>query len=505
MKKNSNAFIVIKSLTMSEKRYFKIFSERHTIGEQNKYVLLFDELDRAIVEDDKHIKQNLEKINVNTDYFSADKNYLYQLILKSLNAFHDSKTFNLELKELLISIEILFHKGLYESCLKLIVKAENLANTCENFQLMIDILTWKKKCCGYSLGLNKASEVNKSIDQFITKTQDLKRIIDLYYESNILQSNNEQQNKKETIAAFDLILKQPILKSEKNILSFTGKTFYYLIYANYYNFINNKTKELSYLENLMALLNQSKTYALENPLDYISIYNRLLAIKKHFSSTNFLNDLIILKKFSENNFIRKEVVANRIFIHCHTHEIEYYLINNNFNDAIKKLNAFEKEISKTKLDIEPYHTIYFNYIHSMTLIFVGEFRKALKFNNQILNNFEFSARPQVYFRVKVLSVILHYELKNMSLVSTMARQILRENSFRNILIPLEIKILNSLIKISSSLLISPKELNSIFEQIQSFILDIKTDRKNSVNSMIENYEKWVISKIKRKLVCEVFK
>jgi hypothetical protein len=181
------------------------------------------------------------------------------------------------------------------------------------------------------------------------------------------------------------------------------------------------------------------------------------------------------------------------------------LINNNFNDAIKKLNAFEKEISKTKLDIEPYHTIYFNYIHSMTLIFVGEFRKALKFNNQILNNFEFSARPQVYFRVKVLSVILHYELKNMSLVSTMARQILRENSFRNILIPLEIKILNSLIKISSSLLISPKELNSIFEQIQSFILDIKTDRKNSVNSMIENYEKWVISKIKRKLVCEVFK
>lgn len=505
MKKNSNAFIVIKSLTMSEKRYFKIFSERHTIGEQNNYVLLFDELDRAIEEDDKLIKQNLQRLHVNTDYFSADKNYLYQLILKSLNAFHDSKTFNLELKELLISIEILFHKGLYESCLKLIVKAENLANTCENFQLMIDILTWKKKCCGYSLGLTKASVVNKSIDQFVTKTQDLKQIIDLYYESNILQSNNEQQNKKETIAAFDLILKKPILKSEKNILSFTGKIYYFLIYANYFNFINNKPKELSFLENLMTLLNQSKTYALENPLDYISIYNRLLAIKKHFPSTNFLTDLMILKRFSEHNFIRKEVVTYRIFIHCNTHELEYYLINNNFTDAIKKLNAIEKEISKTKLDIEPYHIIYFNYIHSITLIFVGDFRKALKFNNQILNNFEFSARPQVYFRAKVLSVILHFELKNMSLVSSMAKQILRENTIRNILIPLEIKILNSLIKISNSLHISPKEVNSIFEKIELFIVDIKIENNNSINSLIENYEKWIVSKIKRKLVCEIFK
>jgi hypothetical protein len=175
------------------------------------------------------------------------------------------------------------------------------------------------------------------------------------------------------------------------------------------------------------------------------------------------------------------------------------------NDSKTLVSKIKEYISKTKLDIEPYHIIYFNYIHSITLIFVGDFRKALRFNNQILNNFEFSARPQVYFRAKVLSVILHFELKNMSLVSSMAKQILRENTFRNILIPLEIKILNSLIKISNSLLISPKEVNSIFEKIELFIVDTKTETNNSINSMIENYEKWIVSKIKRKLVCEVFK
>lgn len=42
---------------MSEKRYFKIFSERHTIGEQNKYIALFDELDKAVEENDTEIKK----------------------------------------------------------------------------------------------------------------------------------------------------------------------------------------------------------------------------------------------------------------------------------------------------------------------------------------------------------------------------------------------------------------------------------------------------------------
>ena len=35
-------FDLIKSMTMSEKRYFKIYSSKHTIGEKNEYIRLFD-------------------------------------------------------------------------------------------------------------------------------------------------------------------------------------------------------------------------------------------------------------------------------------------------------------------------------------------------------------------------------------------------------------------------------------------------------------------------------
>jgi hypothetical protein len=230
MKKNSNAFVIIKNLSMSEKRYFKIFSERHTIGEQNKYVALFDELDKVEEENDTEIKKNLKKVGVNPDFISADKNYLYQLILRSLNVFHDSKTYNLEIKQALISIEILFHKGLYHESLKLIAKAEELAKECENFLLMIDILVWKKKCSGYSLGLKRAAEVNLEINKYLLLLNNYKRITDLYYESNLIQADNEKQSKTEVLKKLKTILNQPELKSEKHALSFSAKIFYYLIY-----------------------------------------------------------------------------------------------------------------------------------------------------------------------------------------------------------------------------------------------------------------------------------
>jgi len=505
MKKNSNAFILIKSLTMSEKRYFKIFSERHTIGEQNKYIALFDELDKAEAENDIILKNNLKKTGLNPDFISADKNYLYQLILRSLNVFHDSKTYNLEIKQALSSIEILFHKGLYHESLKLIAKAEELAKECENFQLMIDILIWKKKCSGYSLGLKKAAEVNLEIDKYIVLLNNFKRITDLYYESNLIQADNEKQSKTEVIKKLKAILNQPELKSEKNALSFSAKIFYYLIYSNYYYSIDDKQKEYDHLQKLVDIINHSKTYAVENPLDYVSIYNRLLSIKKFFPKSTFFEDIKVLREFPIKINIRKEVISERVFIHSNTHELEFYLINNDFQAALNKIKEIEKEISKLNMDIEPYHIIYFYYLHAITLIYVGQFHKALKFTNKTLNEFGFEARPQVYLRIEVLNIITHYELKNHSLVSSLSKQIIKKNQSKNILTSFEERILQVLYKIANSKHLTPREETNLIQNLVKALNNTEQSNLISTNLLNENYEKWLTAKLKRKQVYELYK
>jgi hypothetical protein len=323
----------------------------------------------------------------------------------------------------------------------------------------------EKKCSGYSLGLKKAAEVNQEIDKYVVLLNNFKRITDLYYESNLIQSNSEKQSKVEGIKKLKAILNQPELKSEKNALSFSAKIFYYLIYSNYYYSIDDKQKEYDHLQKIVDIINLSKTYSIENPLDYVSIYNRLLSIKKFFPKSTFFNDIKVLREFPKKINIRKEVITERVFIHTNTHELEYFLITNDFQLALNKIKEIEKEITKLNMDIEPYHIIYFYYLHAITLIYVGQFHKALKFINKALNEFGFEERPQVYLRVEVLNVITHYELKNYSLVSSLSKQVIKKNQSKNILTSFEVRILQVFYKIANAKHLTPKEETNLFQSL----------------------------------------
>lgn len=504
MKRNSKAYTLIKNLTMSEKRYFKIFSERHTIGEQNKYVVLFDVLDVLTEEDDQVVKKELRKHKIKTDYLSADKNYLYHLILRSLINFHDARTFNLQLKELLMSIEILFHKGMYYECLKLIEYTEEIASECENFQLMIDVLMWKKKCSGYSLGLQKASEINKEIDSYLILLNNYKRLTDLYYESNLLQANFEKYSKKEIIKQFESLLAVQELKNEKNALSFTAKIFYHLVHSNYYFAKDDKINELKHLQSLIDITKTSTTYGKENPLDFISLINRLLGIKKYFDKKSFFEDITYLNEFGKNNFIKQEVMLERIFIHSTTHEIDYYLIHSDYSAALNKIKEVEKHIAKYQIAIEPYHYIYYYYLHAITLIFSDQYNKALKYVNLALNNFKMMDRPQVYLRIELLNALIHYELKNYALVNSVGGKILRQNKKTSHLISIEESLIKTLMNLSSytglNIKAEKKQFTDWLQETEQF----KDKHGSAVNSLINNYVKWVSSKIKRQTVTELF-
>ena len=48
---------LIKSLSQSEKRFFKIYASRHVIGEQNNYVQLFDAIANQKNYNEKAIKE----------------------------------------------------------------------------------------------------------------------------------------------------------------------------------------------------------------------------------------------------------------------------------------------------------------------------------------------------------------------------------------------------------------------------------------------------------------
>ena len=492
MKQNSSAFTLIHNLTMSEKRYFKIFSERHTIGIQNKYVILFDILDHAKEENDDKIKLALKKQDVNPQFLSADRNYLYHLILKSLNDFHDSKTLNLEIKELLLSIEILFQKGMYVECLKLISRSETQALECENYALMIDILTWKKKCAGYSIGLKAANEINQQIEVFLKLLNDLKKITNLYYKSYFIQLNAEGVFNSSHRAQMDKILEHAIIRKEEQIETFTGRVFYSIIKANHALVNGDKKKESLTIEKLIRMIEESKTYGLENPLDFVSIYSRLIAIQKNGDKKYFFESIQKLKAFGELKHIRKELVQQRIFMHCNTHELEYYLMNREIKTAILRMQQMETEIEKSNFKLENYHLIYFNYLKSAIYVSSQQPNKALKVINTTLNNFLLEDRAQVMIRMMILNMVCHYELKNFELIPSIYKKLLLMNKKTPILLKSELKLVEELHHLSQ--IINPTKKESI-EIFQAVIHQIQIDSSIKKSNLLENYKSWIQTKI----------
>lgn len=144
MKNPEDLFNLIKSMSKSEKRYFKISSVQNGPKEEKNYIKIFDAIDKQ----DVYNKNKLLKLfpEEKTIYaLHAAKSYLYYLILRSLRNFHAGKSTDREIHELLDYVELLFEKQLYKQCLKVLKRASEIASKTEQFLHMLKIHHWKYK------------------------------------------------------------------------------------------------------------------------------------------------------------------------------------------------------------------------------------------------------------------------------------------------------------------------------------------------------------------------
>ena len=134
-------FQLINSLSKQEKRYFKLYASRHVIGGKNKYVQLFDAIDKQSAYNEDKIKK---KFNGETfiKQIHVTKNYLYKLILNSLRQFHENKAED-QFPVLLRNAQILFKKGLLQQSEKALNKAMKTAMENERFLQLLEVYRWK--------------------------------------------------------------------------------------------------------------------------------------------------------------------------------------------------------------------------------------------------------------------------------------------------------------------------------------------------------------------------
>jgi tetratricopeptide (TPR) repeat protein len=284
-------------------------------------------------------------------------------------------------------------------------------------------------------------------------------------------------------------MKSPLLKSEQLALSYTAKIYYYLIFEHYSYAINDNQKELESLEKLTEVFKAFNIYPHDYPLDYISIYNRILALKKYVKPETFYDEIAILRKFTLTSGKRNESIAQRVFIIIATNELEYLLVSHQYKKAIQKIEDLKIESAAFAMPIEPYYLIHFYYLFGLTYFNAGAFSKSIDYINIILNRFSLNDRPAVFIRVEMLKLLNHFELGNLQLVSQICRQLKKKYYKKELLSIIEIDLIKVFTKATdvSGNRALMKGLNKVYTK---HTIDTSTIIFNK-DYMIENYLKWI--------------
>jgi hypothetical protein len=103
-----NLFVLIKSLTKSEKRQFKLYVGRMESNEDSKFLKLFNQLDKMNIYKEDVI---IEKKIVSKVQLSNLKAHLYKQILISLRLNPQHKMLNFTLEVKLILLQFYIKKG----------------------------------------------------------------------------------------------------------------------------------------------------------------------------------------------------------------------------------------------------------------------------------------------------------------------------------------------------------------------------------------------------------
>lgn len=483
MSKNrkQDLFLLINTLSKSEKRHFKLFASKHAIGGRNKYVKLFDAIaaqkdynEKKLLSSEKYIVQ-LPQL----------KSRLYDMILKSLRVYDSKPSPDVSISHLLFSASVLEKKGLYAQSLNTLVKAKEISvryekhlKTAEIIRREEELLHLEHRISGLEAyvnhGFREEMEHLEKYERFRTY-----KFFDT--QIGILVRKQGESLYPETLARFKEILKKKIFQKEAPQASFEERLFFRNVQVLYHYFTADFSGCYIYAKKCLQLFDANPLQRIDKPQHYISIVSNLLIIQMKLEKYDEL--LITVNKFRDSSsaispYVSKSVMDDMIAKSLNV-EIAVYLKTAEFEKGISILPRFEKEL--LRLENPEYRILLYSQV---TKLFFGNrnYTMALKWINRLLNDTSLAVREDIHCLARIMNLIIHYELNNLELLEHIVKSTGRFLSRRNRLYALEKTILDFFRKnitpgisrenkISAFVLLKKKIAEALKERDKNYVLD----------------------------------
>lgn len=415
-KTSNQLFELIHCLNKSEKRYFKLHASRHTIGEQNNYITLFDYMADQKEYDEKKLFNHF-KNKPFLNQFSTTKSRLYQLILKSLDLFHSNNSVDAQIFTTIHSADILFNKGLYKQSEKLFRQAEKQAEKHQKLNLILEIKEKQKKLFEKEMYCNLTETV---ITNFYQSEQYIHQQVDIYnylwqIKSLLFIKINQIGNVRTVKEKKDL---EAIIDGAKliNVEKYSNKIkyLYHHIFSTYYFTICDFDHSHFHLKENFKLIESDNPFIKQNFNSYFSVLTNLIYVctkLEYYTDANiYLEQLEMLpssKHYDSSVDLNIKYLSSKFSL-----ELFLHMEQNNYSKAEEMIPLVEQFYEKYDLKINSIRKSYLDFKIATIYLAQNNLESALTWINLIINNKNLDKRQDIYSFAKIIHLIIHFELKN---------------------------------------------------------------------------------------------
>ncbi|MBA3704903.1 MAG: hypothetical protein H0W84_03080 [Bacteroidetes bacterium] len=500
MKPGNELFELIKSLNQTEKRFFKMYASRHVIGRKTSYSKLFDAIEKQNSYDEEKIIKKFKGQKI-VKFFASEKYYLYNMVLDSLNIYHAESSVEYMLSRMLHFSEILYKKSLYEQCAKILERTEKIAWKYEQFFELQKILSKKRKLI-YKNPFIKQKDVESLIENtFIDQEKVLESQRNVYNYDRLSQTifsiykKIGTVRKDEDLEKIKKIFSNPLLKDVTEAHSYDALRYFYSCHVVYNDVVRNDENNFLYATKLIEHAENNPERREENLEGYIASLNgfliicvRLKKLKDFANTINKLKELNTLDKVK-----RSPDLQFRIFEAIVTHELDLHIKTADFENAIPLITEIEKKLTFFGENINKAHqiTIYFNIV---AIYFgSGKYREALRWLNRILNEGTENTREDVAGLVRIINLIIYFELNNILQLPYLLKSTFMYLSKRKRIYKFEgimLKYVAEFLRTKDT-----SELPGIFKRLRDDLIIVKSDPYESIMFEDVNLIAWLDKKI----------
>ncbi|WP_159024217.1 hypothetical protein [Formosa sp. L2A11] len=406
-----NLFLLVKSLTKSEKRQFKLYVGRLGVNSDSKFLNLFNILDKLSIYDEEFILKNGD---VKKQQLANVKAHLYKQILISLKLNPSHQNIRSQIREQLDFASILYHKGLYKQSLKILDKSKELAIHSEEKNLAYEIVEFEK--------LIESQYITRSIggraDELTIQAKDLSELnviasklsnlsLQLY---GVFLKTGYVKNEEEGIQVAEYFNNRLPKFNIKN-LGFREKLWLYNAYL-WYSFLTQDFKNCyRYASKWVDLFYDNPDMINLNPVFFLKGKNYLLeALFFVRSKTKFEEALVRLETIvNDKKFLRDENVESLAFLYFNLNKVNSHFIDGSFEEGLSLVPKIETDLKKYSNRIDEHHAMIFYYKFASLYFGAGDNKKCIFYLDKIISNKSLSMREDLLCFSRVLNLVAHYE------------------------------------------------------------------------------------------------